>query len=84
MTGLEEILQGELPPPYVEYFRLDGVGHFAPPVFYPIASGIGGGSDFIFSGVQAGVLTDLDGDGDLDLFALWRYWQREIGVGAFG
>ena len=77
MTGLEEILQGELPPPYVEYFRLDGVGLFAPPVFYPIASGIGGSYNFIFSGVQAGVLTDLDGDGDLDLFALWRYWQRE-------
>ena len=77
LTGLEEILQGELPPPYVEYFRLDGVGLFAPPVFYPIASGIGGGYDFIFSGVQAGVLTDLDGDGDLDLFALWQYWQRE-------
>ena len=77
LTGVEEILQGELPPPYVEYFRLDGVGLFAPPVFYPIASGIGGGSDFIFSGVQAGVLTDLDSDGDLDLFALWRYWQRE-------
>ena len=77
LTGLEEILQGELPPPYVEYFRLDGVGLFAPPVFYPIASGIGGYYNFIFSGVQAGVLTDLDGDGDLDLFALWRYWQRE-------
>ena len=77
LTGLEEILQGELPPPYVEYFRLDGVGLFAPPVFYPIASGIGGGYNFIFSGVQAGVLTDLDGDGDLDLFALWQYWQRE-------
>ena len=77
LTGLEEILQGELPPPYVDYFRLDGVGLFAPPVFYPIASGIGGGYNFIFSGVQAGVLTDLDGDGDLDLFALWQYWQRE-------
>ena len=77
LTGVEEQLQGELPPPHVEYFRLDGVGLFAPPTFYPIAPGIGDGYNSIFSGAQAGVLTDLDGDGDLDLFALWEYRRTE-------
>ena len=67
LTGVEELLQGELPPPSVEYFRFDGVGLFAPPVFYPIVRGIGQ------TAKGAGVLTDLDGDGALDLFALYEY-----------
>ena len=72
LTGVEEQLQGELPPPQVEYFRLDGVGLFAPPVFYPIAPGIG--EDALD---KIGILTDLDGDGDLDLFASFKYSQKE-------
>ena len=76
LTGVEEMIEGELPPPYVEYFRFEG-GLFAPSVFYPIALGIGDGYDSFFSGVQGGVLTDLDDDGDLDLFARWQYLQRE-------
>ena len=71
LTGVEEFLQGELPPPHVEYFRFDGAGLFAPPVFYPIAPGIGGES----YGDNIGVLTDLEGDGDLDLFTVWRSLQ---------
>ena len=69
LTGEEELAQGELPPPPVEYFRFDETGLFAPPVFYPIARGIGGerASDV------AGVLTDLDGDGALDLFAFFYF-----------
>ena len=69
LTGEEELSQGELPPPPVEYFRFDETGLFAPPVFYPIAPGIGGelASDV------AGALTDFDGDGDLDLFAFFYY-----------
>ena len=75
LTGVEELLQGELPPPYTEYFRFAGTGLFAPPVFYPIAPGIGeaGGGQSTYLGRGRGnMLTDLDGDGDLDLFGLWE------------
>ena len=71
LTGVEEQLQGELAPPHVDYFRWDETGVFAPPVFYPLASGLGEGLD----SEQVGVLTDLDGDGDLDLFAVWQYYE---------
>ena len=70
LTGVEELLQGELAPPYIEYFRFEGLKHFAPPVFYPIARGLGG-----LNG-RSGVLTDLEGDGDLDLFAVHDYWDE--------
>ena len=73
LTGVEELLQGELAPPHVDYFRWAEAGVFAPPVFYPIASGIGEG----YEG-GTGALTDLDGDGDLDLFAVWRYYQGRL------
>ena len=80
LTGVEEVLQGELPPPQVEYLRWDEAGLFAPPVFYPIAPGIGYG--YSFTGTQDGILTDLEGDGDLDLFAIWEY--RQSGKGKMG
>ena len=69
LTGVEELLEGELSPPQVEYFRFDE-GLFARPVFYPIAPGIGAEIR------GAGVLTDLEGDGDLDLFALYEHQQK--------
>ena len=76
LTGVEELIQGELPPPPVEsYFRSEGVGLFAAPVFYPIAPGIGEADGFgngYIGERDGGVLTDLDGDGDLDLFGLWK------------
>ncbi len=69
LTGVEERLQGELPPPYVDYFRFEGTGRFAPPVFHPITPGLG---DWVgFYDRRFGVLTDLDADGDLDLFSSW-------------
>ncbi len=71
LTGVEELLQGELAPPYVEYVRFEGAKHFAPPVFHPITRGLGGGRDGGY-----GVLTDLEGDGDLDLFAVYDYWDE--------
>ena len=77
LTGVEEMIEGELPPPLVEYyFGFEGAGLFAPPVFYPIAPGLGeaayGGYGSGYLGEEdGGVLTDLDGDGDLDLFGLW-------------
>ena len=69
LTGVEELLQGELPPPQVEYLRWDEAGLFAPPLFYSIAPGTGHDKGLL--GGQPGVLTDLDGDGALDLFAVW-------------
>ena len=73
LSGFEESLRGELPPPHVESFRFDGAGFFAPPVFYPIVPGVGA------YGERAGILTDLDGDGDADLFASWdSVWDRVI------
>ena len=73
LSGVEELLQGELPPPQVEYFRFDEAGLFAPPVFYPIAPGVGA------YGERASILTDLDGDGDADLFASWdSVWDPVI------
>ena len=84
LTGVEEMMEGKLPPPPVEYyFGFEGAGLFAPPVFYPIAPGIGeiGGSGGGYLGEVGGnVLTDLDGDGDLDLFGLWET-QTEIPQG---
>ena len=78
LTGVEEQIEGELPPPHVEnYFRFEGTGLFAPPVFYPIALGIGevahrGHAGGYLGEREGGMLTDLDGDGDLDLFGLWE------------
>ena len=70
LTGVEEQLTGELAPPFVDYFRFEGVGLFAPPVFSPLAPGLEG----------SGFLMDLDDDGDLDLFSVRR--DREFPLAA--
>ena len=42
LTGVEELLEGELAPPLVEYFHFEGVGLFAPPVFLSDCAGVRG------------------------------------------
>ena len=75
LTGVEEVLAGELAPPSVEYFRFEGIGLFAPPVFSPIMPELG---HFLVSGGdRVGGLTDLDEDGDLDLFFTWNGVRHE-------
>ena len=69
LTGEEELLLGELAPPSVEYFRFEGAGLFAPPVFSPIISE---SERSFLGGSRTAALTDLDGDGDLDLFSTWE------------
>ena len=88
LTGVEELLQGELPRPSGFDLGFTGLGVFAPPVFYPIAPALG--QFRLLGGDQASVLTDLDGDGDLDLFSFWTTWHEagwvmahNNGAGAF-
>ena len=91
LTGVEEVLQGELPRPPVVAFRDQGPGVFAPPVFSPVAPGLG--YTRLLADAPVGALIDLDEDGDLDLFSFWvalnREWQegwvmaRNDGNGAF-
>ncbi len=88
LTGVEELLQGELPRPSGFDVGFTGLGVFAPPVFYPIAPALG--QFRLLGGDQASVLTDLDGDGDLDLFSFWTTWHEagwvmahNNGAGAF-
>jgi hypothetical protein len=66
LTGIEEQMQGELPPP-------TGAGaislgqYFEPPVFYPVDQpGLGLPSSYSF---PTSALGDVDGDGDKDLAA---------------
>ena len=76
LTGVEELFAGELAPPLVEYFHFEGAKLFAPPVFSPIRPWLG--LPLVFRGRKVGVLTDLDGDGDLDLFSTWRRRAFEL------
>ena len=87
LTGVEELLQGELPRPSVFDVGFAGLGVFAPPVFYPIVPELG--RFRLLGDSQEGVLIDLDGDGDLDLFSFssggrggW-VMARNNGAGSF-
>ena len=76
LTGVEELLAGELAPPLVGYFRFEGAGLFAPPVFSPIRPGLG--RSLVQGGRSTAGLTDLDADGDLDLFSTWERRDFEL------
>ena len=75
LTGVEEVLQGELPRPPVVAFRNQEAGVFAPPMFSPVAPGLGFIRLLAYDPV--GALIDLDADGDLDLFSFWFALDRE-------
>ena len=87
LTGVEEVLQGELPRPPVFDLGVEGPKVFAPPVFYPIVRDLG--PFRLLGDSQEEVLTDLDGDGALDLFSFWGgieggwVMARNNGQGAF-
>ncbi len=75
LTGVEEMLQGELPRPSVAALPNQAAGVFAPPTFSPVAPGLG---YFRLLGYDpVGALLDLDADGDLDLFSFWEALDRE-------
>ncbi|MFA6108953.1 MAG: FG-GAP-like repeat-containing protein [Candidatus Latescibacterota bacterium] len=65
LTGLQEQLQGELPPPVVAADMPPG-GLFMPAQLQPLGAGVAQGS-FVLLENPGAALGDLDGDGDLDL-----------------
>ncbi|MFA6111917.1 MAG: hypothetical protein WDA75_24435, partial [Candidatus Latescibacterota bacterium] len=78
LTGAEELMQGELPPPAVSSLPTGRL--FEPPSFQALgARGVGASGP---ANNMAGVLGLLDGDQALDLVAFWRDDVYDFGIGA--
>ena len=75
LTGVEELIQGELPPPAVELSA--SFGHlFNSPTFHPL--------EVRLSTRSAPLLGDVDGNGTIDLVAEWGTWNTGGWLVAFG
>ena len=75
LTGVEELIEGELPPPAVELSA--SFGHlFNPPTFHPL--------EVRPSTRSAPLLGDIDGNGTIDLVAEWKIKTKEGWLVAFG
>ena len=76
LTGVEEVLLGELSPREIVVAAGLPGALFGEPDFFPLVEGIKGN---VRMGRSVGTLGDVDGDGDEDLVAVW---DRRVAIGS--